>query len=330
MGDIVDSKTSLKNTLGQLGWRFSIMWLIMHVVATILELLIMKLAPDFYDVYGGYVTLILTVVCIYMMAFPVLCLLVKRIPASAPQKHKLGFWKWCICALIMAGLTLMGIVVGFPIHAVLTMPFTGELTNEISDVMMSTNVFFRAFVVGILAPMFEELMFRKILIDRLRHYGEYVCVVLSGLMFGLLHGNFSQFFFATAIGMFFAFIYLRTGNIKNTILLHMTMNLVTSIITTELVMKVMPFVQSGNLTSTESQIWFLVYTVYIMGLLAIAVTGVVLFFVFLNKMKLKTMEGEISRKEIRKNLLTTPKLWIYYGCCLTSFVLAYLPNMIGM
>ena len=330
MDNTVTNDTPLKTRLGQLGWRFAIMWAIMHILATIIEIIIIKAAPDFYTEHEGYIALLNTVLCIYIIAFPVLCLLVKKIPASSPQKHKLGFWKWCICVLIMAGLTLMGIIAGFPIHAVLTVPFTGEMTNEISNIMLSTNVFIRAFVVGILAPVFEELMFRKILIDRLRNYGEYVCIVLSGIMFGLLHGNFSQFFFATAIGMFFAFLYLRTGNIKNTIFLHMAMNLTTSIITTELIAKVFPYIESGDLTTTEAQLWFLIYTFYIMGLLAIAVTGIVLFFVFLNKMKLKTIPGEASRKEIRKSLLTTPKLWIYYTCCIISFLLAYVPTMLGM
>ncbi len=323
------NNTTLKTRLGQLGWRFAIMWLIMHGLAIVLSEIIFKINPDFYENYEGYISLMANVICIYMIAFPVLCLLVKKIPATAPTKHKLGFGKWCICVLIMAGLTLMGMVAGLPVHAALTVPFTGELSNDLSDIMMSTNVFFRAFVVGILAPIFEELMFRKLLIDRLRNYGEYACIVLSGLMFGLLHGNFSQFFFATAIGMFFAFIYLRTGNIINTIFLHSAINLTTSIITTEIILKVYPYMQSGDLSSVDAQLWFLIYTVYIMGLLAIAVTGIVLFFVFLNKMKLKTIEGEASRKEIRKSLLTTPKLWIYYICCFISFGLTYIPTMLG-
>lgn len=328
MENTINNNSTLKDRLGQLGWRFAVMWIIMQAVSFILELITFKTMPDIYEKYSGYVSLVFTVIGIYMIAFPVLCLLSKKIPASNPQKHKLGFWKWCLCVLIMAGLTFMGMIVGLPIHLGLTLPFTGEVTNDVSEIMLSTNVFARVFVVGICAPVFEELMFRKILIDRLRGYGEYVCVVLSGIMFGLLHGNFSQFFFATAVGMFFAFLYLRTGNILNTIFLHMTMNLTTSIFTTELITKVTPVIENGSNTPSD-QLWMLIYTCYIMGLLVICVAGISIFFVFLKKFQLKTAEGEASRKEVRKLLLTTPKLWIYYICCLVSFVLSYLPAMLG-
>jgi len=328
MENTINTQQTVKTRLGQIGWRFALMWMVMHSVSLTLDVLVAKLMPDIYESYSGYVTLALTVIAIYMIAFPILVLKSRKLPSNPPTKHKLGIGKWFLSILIVAGLAFMGMLAGLPIHIGLTYPFTGELTNELSEVMMSTNVFARAFVVGICAPVFEELMFRKILIDKLRMHGEYVCVVLSGLMFGLLHGNFSQFFFATAIGMFFAFIYLRTGNILYSISLHMAVNLTTSIFTTELAMKVLPIVENG-IQTTEDTIWYLIYFCYIMGLLCICVAGIAVFFVFLNKMKLVRKEDELSHKDIRRSLLTTPKLWLYYICCLNSFVMSYLPNILA-
>ena len=45
----------------------------------------------------------------------------------------------------------------------------------------------------IIAPVMEELVFRKYLVDRLVPYGQKTAVVLSGLFFGLFHGNFISF-----------------------------------------------------------------------------------------------------------------------------------------
>ena len=58
------------------------------------------------------------------------------------------------------------------------------------------------------APVVEEFIFRKFLIDRVYRYGEWVAILTSGLMFGLFHENLAQFFFATLIGCFFAFFYI--------------------------------------------------------------------------------------------------------------------------
>ena len=49
----------------------------------------------------------------------------------------------------------------------------------------------------VLAPVMEELIFRKVLIDRTIVYGDKAAVVLSGLLFGVFHGNFHQFFYAS-------------------------------------------------------------------------------------------------------------------------------------
>ena len=43
-------------------------------------------------------------------------------------------------------------------------------------------------------------------------------------MFGLFHGNFGQFFYAFAVGSVFAYVALRTGGIRYTVVLHFLVN----------------------------------------------------------------------------------------------------------
>jgi membrane protease YdiL (CAAX protease family) len=113
------------------------------------------------------------------------------------------------------------------------MPFGLNTSNNTAVVklMMNSNPVMRIVTAGILAPIVEEFIFRKFLIDRTYRYGEWVAILTSGLMFGLFHGNLAQFFFTTLIGGLFAYIYIRTGKIWYTIALHMTMNLATSVVT---------------------------------------------------------------------------------------------------
>ena len=57
-----------------------------------------------------------------------------------------------------------------------------------------------------------------------------MAVLLSGLMFGLFHGNLAQFAYAFSLGAFLAFIYVRTGRVVYTIVLHMGVNFIGSIV----------------------------------------------------------------------------------------------------
>lgn len=53
-------------------------------------------------------------------------------------------------------------------------------------------------------------------------------------MFGMAHGNFSQFFYAFGIGILWAYVYAKTGKVRYTIGFHMLFNLLGGVITVEL------------------------------------------------------------------------------------------------
>ena len=78
----------------------------------------------------------------------------------------------------------------------------------------------------LVAPFVEEVMFRKVLLDRLRPYGDRFAVGASALCFGLFHGNFNQIPYAAALGLVFGYVALRTGCLWQTILLHAMVNFI--------------------------------------------------------------------------------------------------------
>lgn len=77
----------------------------------------------------------------------------------------------------------------------------------------------------ILAPIAEELFFRKLLIDKLKGCRLSLKIMLPSLLFGLSHGNIVQAVFTMLTGMLFAYMYVCTGTIKYTIALHMLCNI---------------------------------------------------------------------------------------------------------
>lgn len=74
--------------------------------------------------------------------------------------------------------------------------------------------------IALQAGIFEELLFRKAFIDYSKRFGKVFAVIISSVLFGLIHLNLSQFIFALLIGIVFGIIYVVTGNISLTIILH--------------------------------------------------------------------------------------------------------------
>jgi hypothetical protein len=86
---------------------------------------------------------------------------------------------------------------------------------------------------AILTPILEELVYRGIIYIRLkRHLGEVPAVLLSALIFGLMHFNIVQFIYAFVLGIMLALFMENTGHVYGAIAGHMTVNLI-SVVRTE-------------------------------------------------------------------------------------------------
>lgn len=80
---------------------------------------------------------------------------------------------------------------------------------------------FSFLTLSIIAPVMEELLFRKVLLSGLvKNYGETKGILWSAFFFALLHLNPWQGIGAFFIGIFLAWLYLRTRNIWLCIFVH--------------------------------------------------------------------------------------------------------------
>ena len=227
----MNNETKMKQSYS----KYALAVFIFAVVATVIQLLanlvlvpLLNIDPD-----NGWFPFANVIVPMYMIAFPILLLIIRKAEAKKPEKHSISFGKFIVFVLLMFGMVGVGAVVGTILNYLVMLPFGLNPSNNtgIVKIMMNSNPVIRIVTAGILAPIVEEFIFRKFLIDRTYRYGEWAAILTSGLMFGLFHGNLAQFFFTTLIGGLFAYIYIRTGKIWYTIALHMTMNLATSVIT---------------------------------------------------------------------------------------------------
>ena len=131
----------------------------------------------------------------YLVAFPLYLLISKPLETAKPEKHKMSFLQllkaFCVCEFV--GVT--GNFIGIFVNLILSLLMKQQTASTmLMDGIFGDNALLFLFLAVICAPIVEEMLFRKVLIDRIRKYGNGIAVLISGIMFGLFHGNFTQVF----------------------------------------------------------------------------------------------------------------------------------------
>ena len=107
-----------------------------------------------------------------------------------------------------------------------------DLPNWMEDefVGMSRNVL-GAISIAIMAPLVEELLFRGAIEGHLLKQGKspVAAILISSLIFGIVHINPAQVPFAFAIGAVFGWLYYRTGSVVPGIIGHFINNSIATI-----------------------------------------------------------------------------------------------------
>ena len=166
----------------------------------------------------------LSLLPLYLLGFPLLLILFLTVPAEPPEKKSMPLYRWLGVFAVSVFVMYVGNIVGTVITSFFAFFKGGEVSNAIAEILESANLLWTVPAVVIVAPVMEELICRKLLIDRTRRYGELTAAFFSATAFGMIHGNFSQFFYAFGLGFVFAFVYLKTGRVIYTMLLHATVN----------------------------------------------------------------------------------------------------------
>ena len=105
--------------------------------------------------------------------------------------------------------------------------FPGGFRDVTGEIMAGRNALLLILMAGIIAPAAEEMIFRWLIYLRIRDAGlSYVpAALLSGIMFGVYHGNAGQAVYASILGFFFAWVLEMSGCIFSCILLHAGANI---------------------------------------------------------------------------------------------------------
>ncbi|MBQ7173664.1 MAG: CPBP family intramembrane metalloprotease [Clostridia bacterium] len=284
---------------------------ISSVVASVLAFVLRLRDPEILNRPGALI--LLSSLPSYAVSMPLSLLFFRKIPKTPPKKQKLAFPSFLGFFCIAMLLTYFGGIFGSIVNSLFG-AVSGEVpTNTLDKVAEITPLWLQFLFFVVLAPIFEEIFYRKLLFDRLSTFGELPAILICGILFGLIHGNFYQFFYATAAGILFSFVYAKTGNILYTMGLHALLNFSGTILSDWL----------NNLTSSESEflsragmLILLLFGICILLGLAFAV-----IYWVTKKKKIAFDAGAIplEHRQWAAALFGNPGTWILLGVTLLPF-----------
>lgn len=259
----------------------------------------------------------------YLIAMPLSLLFFAIAPATAPQKSRIKLGAWLGLLAICFAMTYVGNIIGATVNELIAQ-LTGEpVENDLDTLTKNTPLWANLLFLGILAPILEELFYRKLVIDRLITFGDFPAILLSGLLFGMIHGNFGQFFYATLMGFVFGFIYLKTGKLRYSIALHMAVNLVGGVYTSE----VLKYLDLEALAAApldyaaQNPTPILLFALYFCFILLCFLTAPIALILLWKKIRFQKASQPVSAAEWRKALLANPAVWILLLLVVLLFVL---------
>ncbi len=230
-------------------------------------------------------------------------------------------FRWCIISL---GSTYIVAMIFDAIFSILEQ--MGMNINDLSSELPTSPhelAIYGLFSV-ICAPIFEEIMFRGVMLNRLKKFGGLFASIVSGVFFGLIHQNHAQMFYATALGIIFAIITLKSNSIIPSILAHMTVNgysFINTLLASPTNYNEVVF-GDGSVTELDGPVWALfgmglMNVIVYLAMAAAIVLLIIEFIKFPETFKLSKGDSMLTSGEKAKAFFTSPVVII------TLLVLAF-------
>ena len=299
------------------------------VLTSILQILTGRLLADRLQSAEQWLFWLATFLPLYL-SIVIGLLLLKKIPAVKLQERRLPIKYFFILPVICIFIMYAGNLIGTLFTVIFSSLFHTAAENPIGELSGDGTLVQRLVFMVIMAPLVEEYVFRKQLIDRMHVYGGRTAVILSGVMFGLFHGNFAQFFYAAALGIIFGYVYLKTGRLRYTIGLHMFVNFIGGIVGPLVASNLVSFFSHINqmmilpLHQILTMPQVLLPVLYLVLILAMALAGFVLFVKELREISFTKEALQIPRGSSFTAACVNPGMIFFTIACLALFVISFL------
>ena len=275
--------TEIRKTFSKIGLSLAATTIIIEVIGTILVFLTKLYDP--FLINSSWFNYVITAVSFYLIGLPLFYLMVSKIPSYKPEiNKKLSIGNFLIIIVIAFSLLYIVNFITAMLIGIITVISGHNFMNPINDVISNSKWYITLLVAGIMAPIFEEIMFRGIIIDKLRKYGDTCAIVTSAILFGLFHGNLFQCFYAAALGLILGYLKVRTNSLRYSIILHMIINITGGILLPQIL-------------STKNILTMYLVSAIVLSLIA---AGIALFVLNYKKIKLENGTIKIQQGSVFK------------------------------
>lgn len=169
-----------------------------------------------YIFYGGIPLIAAALISVLV------CYLISRQRPSFKVNKKIGFKKIIAFFLVMQAMQLLCSIALSPIVDLISM--FGGSTEQAAEAASAPSVFFSSLLYSIIiAPLAEELMLRGLVLRKIEPYGKGFAILISALMFGLIHYNIVQLPITFLMGILFGYVAVEYS-LGAAIVLHMMNN----------------------------------------------------------------------------------------------------------
>lgn len=104
---------------------------------------------------------------------------------------------------------------------------TSAAYQDVADKQFSLSFGAGLILFGLISPVTEEIVFRGLIFNRMRHFYPAVTAILaSGILFGVFHGNLVQGVYGGCMGILLAYAYERMHSFVIPCLFHVTANII--------------------------------------------------------------------------------------------------------
>ncbi|MCR4758641.1 MAG: CPBP family intramembrane metalloprotease [Butyrivibrio sp.] len=113
----------------------------------------------------------------------------------------------------------------------ISMFFVENMVSSISDEVLAMPMWMMILSMGLIGPFIEEIVFRGVIFHSYKKTGRIVgSIILSSVLFGMMHLNFNQFAYGAVMGVMFCLLVEATGSVLTSFIAHALFNTIEVIV----------------------------------------------------------------------------------------------------
>lgn len=227
-----------------------------------------------------------------------------------------------------------------------------NIQNTVEVIINENPLYVSIFAIALIPCIFEETVYRGIFYNEYRKVSVINGILLSALLFALLHMNFNQFFYAFVMGIIFVILIEATDSILSSMIMHFIIN-GTSVFNVYMVPKlqdmleeidpeyVKDLAEGINTNFTRTELLVSISSLWPIVLITTIFAAIILFAITKNSNRVEYMKAvfhgeqlnevksdvmsedyEYTQNEVKNNRLITMPLIIGIITCLVFMVLS--------